>query len=372
MNDFRLQQLRDTVDRQSDGKVLSVFCRTDPREPENSGEHPGWMISLKNGIRDALEAIDPGHESHKVAQRLAEEAERRILETPAHERGRSIACFLSEDGLIDELHTFQIPVRDGFVTFDSGPVVWPIVDVVDRGQRTGIVLMSNDNIRLLEWFDGTAEDIEPSDREDDFGTHDDDTRAHIVNFMDRVKEWRNQFQADSIADIADAVSKLGYDRLIVAADGELGSHFESSMPDPLGESLIEIVPINLIDHTSADVAEHLDERLREDWRESVGTVADQALARVKAADRGAGGPDETLLALSEGRVGHVIFDPYLETKSEILSDGAIQAIEDAGEASIQEALVEVALRTDARMSSASAEEVPALAEAGGVLATLRY
>ena len=39
---------------------------------------------------------------------------------------------------------------------------------------------------------------------------------------------------------------------------------------------------------------------------------------------------------------------------------------------IQEALVEIALRTDARISSASVEEVPALAEAGGVLATLRY
>lgn len=59
------------------------------------------------------------------------------------------------------------------------------------------------------------------------------------------------------------------------------------------------------------LAGHLDERLREDWRESVIAVAEQALARVEAADRGTGGPDETLLALSEGRVGHVVFDPYL-------------------------------------------------------------
>ena len=372
MNDLRIQQIRDLVDRQCDGKVLSVFCRTDPREPENMGDNPGWMINLKNGVREALETIEPGHESRQAAERLAQEVERRIQELTAHERGRSVAFFLSEDGKVDEFHTFQIPVRDGYVTFDSGPVVWPIVDVIDRGQRTGIVLLSNDNVRLLEWFDGTAHEIQSSDPEDGSATISDESRARLEAFQEDVKEWGNQFTANTGTVIADAVSKLGYDRLIVAADGELGSQFESTMPAPLKEHLIEIVPINLIDHSAADVADHLDERLREDWRESVIAVAEQALARVEAADRGTGGPDETLLALSEGRVGHVVFDPYLETKSDTLSDGARQAIEDAGEASIQEALVEIALRTDARISSASIEEVPALAEAGGVLATLRY
>ena len=48
MNDLRIQQIRDLVDRRSDGKVLSVFCRTDPREPENMGDNPGWMINLRN------------------------------------------------------------------------------------------------------------------------------------------------------------------------------------------------------------------------------------------------------------------------------------------------------------------------------------
>jgi len=372
MNDLRLQEIRDLVDKQSQGKVLSVFCRTDPRDPENTGENPGWIIEMRNGVREALEAIGSGHESHQVAERLAEEAERRIQEVDGHERGRSVAYFLSEDGTIDELHTFQIPVREGYVTFDSGPVVWPIVDVIDRGQRTGIVLLSNDNVRLFEWFDGTAHEIEPSETEGDSGTEDDEGRARLEAFQDRVKEWRSQSTPNTVTTISDAVSKLDFDRIIVAADGELGSDFESSMPPPLKEHLIEIVPINLIDFTAADVADHLDERLREDWRESVIAIADQALARVKAADRGTGGPDETLLALSEGRVEHVIFDPYLETKSDILSDGARQAIEDAGEASIQEALVEMALRTDARISSASVDEVPALAEAGGVLATLRF
>lgn len=385
MNKSRLQELRALVDRDSEGPVLSVFCRTDPRDPENRSEHPGWAINLKNGIRDAIAKVDPGHDSHQTALKLGAEAERRLQSASSSDRGRSVALFLGADGSIDEFHTFQIPVRHGYVTFDSGPVVWPMVDVIDRGQRTGIVLMSNDHIRLLEWFDGNAHDLEASTYDLELGdwkeyrgaARANPTRGQqsVVNteaFKDRVKEWRNRFTRDCATSIAEAADELDFERLIVAADGELGTEFESAVPDSLRDRLIEIVPVNLIDQSAREVADHLDGHLREDWRKSVGEVADQALARVKAADRGAGGPDESLLALSEGRVSHLIFDPYLETKSDILSDGARKAIEDAGEASVQEALVELALRTDARISSASVDEVPALAEAGGVLALLRY
>jgi len=385
MTKTRLQELRGLVDRDTGGTVLSVFARTDPRDPENSSEHPGWSINLKNGIRDATASAGDDHEAHQTALKLGAEAERRLHAASAAERGRSVALFLSADGSIDEFHTFQIPVRQGYVTFDSGPVVWPMVDVIDRGQRTGIVLMSNDHIRLLEWFDGNAHDIESSTYDLELGdwkeyrgaarANPNRGQQSVVNteaFKDRVKEWRNKFTRDCAVSIAEAADDLEFERLIVCADGELGTEFEAAVPDSLRERLIDIIPVNLIDQSANEVADHVDERLREDWRKSVGEVADQALARIKAADRGAGGPDETLLALGEGRVSHLIFDPYLDTKTDVLSDGARRAIEDAGEASIQEALVELALRTDARVSSASIDEVPALAEAGGVLALLRY
>lgn len=364
--------------------MLSVFCRTDPRDPENSSETPGWAISLKNGLREVVEATGSNGD-RQVAQRLADEAERRLQNASAGERGRSVALFLGANGTIDELHTFQIPVRQGYVAFDSGPVVWPMVDIIDRGQRTGIVVMSSDHIRLLEWSDGIAHDIETSTYDLELGdwkqyrgaARANPTRGQqsVVNteaFKDRLQVWRNRFARDSAASIAEAAGDLDLERIIVAADGELGAGFEAAAPGALKERLAEVVPVNLIDLSAAEIAEHLDQNLRDAWRSSVGEAAGQALNRVKAADRGAGGPDETLLALGEGRVSHLIFDPYLQTKPASLSEGARRAIENAGEASIQEALVELALRTDARISSASVDEVPALSEVGGVLALLRY
>ena len=122
----------------------------------------------------------------------------------------------------------------------------------------------------------------------------------------------------------------------------------------------------------AEAAQHLDPYLREAWRLRVNRVADDALERIRAGSRGAGGADEAVIALTEGRVEHLVVDPYIEEKAETLSDGARRAIEDAGEPSVQEALVELAIRTDAQVSSASVDEVPALAQSGGVLALLRY
>ena len=116
----------------------------------------------------------------------------------------------------------------------------------------------------------------------------------------------------------------------------------------------------------------LDPHLRQAWRDEVSGDGARALESSKAGGKGVAGPNEVLIALSEGRVEHLLLDPYLEADEAGLDDASRAAIEEAGEASVQEAMVELALRTNARVSSASVEEVPALGEAGGAIATLRY
>jgi Bacterial archaeo-eukaryotic release factor family 10 len=383
LNSQLITELRELIDERADGPVLSAFCRTDPRDPANKGESPGWLVALKNGLRDAVSSSNGEHEGGEAARKLGAEAERRLTEISAAERGRSVALFLSADGLINALHTFQIPVREDFVCLDGGPVIWPMVDVLDRGRRTGLVLISHDRIRLLEWRDGHAEELETSTYDLELGDwreyrgasrsgHGQSAVSHERAYDDRVAEWRARFIKAAGKNISEGTRELGFERLLVAGEGDLGREFTEALPSELRGLVAEVVPTNLIDLSPAEAAQHLDPHMREVWRARVNRVADDALERVQAGGRGAGGADETLLALAEGRVEHLLIDPYLKTKAETLSDGARQAIEDAGEASIQEALVELAIRTDAQVSSASVEEVPALAEAGGVLALLRY
>ena len=129
---------RDLIDRETDGPVLSVFCRTDPRDPANVSDTPGWLVALRNGLRDAAATVEGDHEATEAIRRLSKEAEKRLTGASAHERGRSVALFLSADGTIDIFHTFQIPVRDDFVALEGGVVIWPAMDLLDRGQRTGL------------------------------------------------------------------------------------------------------------------------------------------------------------------------------------------------------------------------------------------
>jgi peptide subunit release factor 1 (eRF1) len=260
-----------------------------------------------------------------------------------------------------------------------------MVDVIDRGQQTGLVLMSHDRIRLLEWADGHAEDLEYSVYDLELGDWRDyrgpapanparaqQSASHAESYSDRVEAWRAKFSKAAAANIAESASDLGMRRLVIAADGDLGKDFVEALPQGTRDLVIAQVPTNLIDMSAAEAAEHLDPHLRDAWKEKVNAIAADAIERAKAGGKGAVGPDEVMLALAEGRVEHLLLDPYLELDERDLSEGARQAITDAGEASFREAAVEAAIRTHAAVSSASVDEVPALAENQGIVALLRY
>jgi hypothetical protein len=384
-NQQRVEELRQLIDQESEGPVLSVFCRTDPRDPANSSETPAWAIALKNGLTHVAGFHEGDHGKEQSVRKLCAEAERRINGASAADRGRSVALFLGGNGEVDSFTTFQIPVRQDYVTVDSGPVVWPMLDVIDRGQRTGLVLLSGDRIRLLEWWDGRTRDLEESTFDLELGdwhqyrgparpqgTVAGGGVSNVSAYDDRVEVWRTRFVKAAAKAIAESANELGFDRLVAAAEGELGDGFNEALPAEMRSKLATTVHLNLIDMSAAEAGAALDPHLRQAWRDEVAGDAGRALEKSKAGERGAAGADQVLLALNEGRVEHLILDPYLETDQAVLSDDSRAAVEAAGEASVQEALVELALRSNARVSSASTEEAPALTEAGGVLALLRY
>lgn len=385
MSEESLARLRELIDAETDGPVLSVFSRTDPRDPANSSETPGWKIALKNGLKQAEAEAEANGARAEAVRKLGKAAEQRIDGASAHDRGRSVALFLSEDGSLDYFHTFQIPVRADMVALDAGAVVWPMVDVIDRGAQTGLVLMSHDRIRLLDWADGHADDLEYSVFDLELGDWRDYRGPAPANparaqqsanqsdaYSDRVEEWRSRFSKAAAKNIAESSQELGMKRLVIAADGDLGRDFVEALPAGTREIVVATVPTNLIDMSAAEATDHLDPHLREAWKEKVNRVADQAIERSRAGGKGAVGPDEVLLALNEGRVEHLLLDPYLEVDGKDLSDGGRQALSDSGEASFREAAVEMAIRTDAQVSSASVDEVPALSDVGGIVALLRY
>ncbi|HNC16363.1 MAG TPA: hypothetical protein PLV77_10710, partial [Solirubrobacterales bacterium] len=99
-NQKRVEELRELIDQESEGPVLSVFCRTDPRDPANSSETPAWAIALKNGLNHVAGFHEGNHGKEQTVKKLCAEAERRINGASAADRGRSVALFIGGDGKV--------------------------------------------------------------------------------------------------------------------------------------------------------------------------------------------------------------------------------------------------------------------------------
>ena len=46
-----MDQIRDLALRRPGTPVLSVYVRTDPRDPANTAAVPGWLVELRNSLR---------------------------------------------------------------------------------------------------------------------------------------------------------------------------------------------------------------------------------------------------------------------------------------------------------------------------------
>ena len=115
--------------------IVSVFARTDPRDPSNTTTTPGWQIALRDGLSALTERLEAsGERTDRLAFRpLRERIEKELLELDGAERARSVALFVDIGGDRFELFSLQLPVRRDLVIADSRPFVSPLVDIADRG-----------------------------------------------------------------------------------------------------------------------------------------------------------------------------------------------------------------------------------------------
>lgn len=128
--------IRDLAVRRPGTPVLSVYVRTDPRDPANTATPPGWLVELRNGLREVTRTAE---EADARGQRLAlrdlrERVEREIVALRPAERGRGLAWFVTADAALDQRFTLQLPPHGTLVRWDDYPFVSPLADVADQGR----------------------------------------------------------------------------------------------------------------------------------------------------------------------------------------------------------------------------------------------
>jgi hypothetical protein len=365
------ESLRELLRWEPEHGVLSAYVVIDPADRSE-----GWRIELRNQLR-ALDRESLAHDARVALDATVERVLDRFPPDSPLPRGRIQAGFIevaAKPGR-EEWFSLQLEGPSTEVTHGRRPSVGGLLTLVDEGEPRGVALVSGERVRLLHWELGWLSELEnweievfsldwrerKSQRPGDPARVQGSTSSGRDQFGQRMDHNRERFlkEAGRLA-----VERLdpGDAELLAFGDPEHVREFAAGG----GELVRACGALNLISAPASELEAQIGEAVRELNRRRELDLAERIKAEAAGGSRGAVGAEETLQALAEGRVDHLLYDSEAALEAELPSavkpDGLTPA----------ERMVELALATSARITPAEGDAAEALAEVGGVAALLRY
>lgn len=380
------EKLKHLANGTFENPVLSVYVRCDPRDPANASPPYAWEIELRNALREVESQVESdGARDHRLGfAKLRDEVLRSLIDGDPNVRGRSVIWFVDSSGTtIERLEGLHLPVRHTCAVWDVRPYISPLVEWLDHGVTTGIVLLGAEEVHALEWANGRIPEQPGSTFElelgewRDYGTGGSSVpgraqhkNSHLEHFEARVDSHRHRLYAQAGHAVDQRAGELGWERVVLIGEGQYLSAFDEVLPESLKRRIVERIDHN-VSRDDAHAIEALLDPVLELQRTGRATHAiEEAQRRAKSGGAATLGPDETLVALTEGRVDHLVLDPAFDFSG--LAAVFDQLPIEGPSTLLAERAVEVATGTGAHVSAIDAEDAPALAEAGGMAALLRY
>jgi Bacterial archaeo-eukaryotic release factor family 10 len=372
--------------------VLSVYVGVDPRAEASA--RPPWVVSLDHELaafRARLRQEGPHERWVAFDRRLRELAPAlaRVVDATEHGRGRALFAAVGSG----EVHSIAVQtVLPTGATLGEVAHVLPLL-AADEGAPMGIVLVGRDIVRALEARLGAivelaSFDVEPSvangpERKGPAASN--PLRAqHVVSQRERYERHVEAGHRGLLEKAAEAVSGLaverGWELAVVAGDPrgggplleELRRHgIESELVD---RDLAELRPAQALDKLAPILASF---RRRRDLG-LVQRARDAALS----GGRGALGLADTLTALAEGGVDHLLLDGSRDIvgavgpEGELLPAGIVPPGVTGSELRSEPLLADRAalraLESGARVTVVDGEAALSLADADGIAALLRW
>lgn len=374
-----MELMRELATLRPGNHVLSVYAHTDPRDPANTGDTPAWLVQLRNHLRDATR--EESRDRRVALRELSERVELELSVLDPNERARGLAWFLTPDGALDRRFSLQLSPRSTLVRWDERPYVSPLVDVVDRGRPTGLVLVGAEAVRLLHWEVGQVAEparslYEPEQRDwrdyDAYvGRAGGSAAMHVATFDQRIEEWRQRFLNDAAAATSQQVTELGWQRIVVAGERRIADSFIEQLPASVRDRVIATLDANLLWEEPAATAERLENVLDEAWRREAHQLVDRAVQTAKAGGTAALGWTEVLDCLIQHRVDHLLFAADASPDPELLAPPIREALGWPARDMVVERAVEHAVASGAAITAAQ-DDIPPLRQADGAVAILRY
>ena len=325
-----------------------------------------WRLELRDGLDRAVDSVAGADRD----QRLAVEATVKRIEDerfldPGEVKGRGLFGFIEVGGKPGEERWYasQLAPRRTEAHYGGRPQVGPLLATLDDGAPAGVAAVSGERVRLFDWHLGRLEQLHawelevfsldwrerkaPGPRS---GGRLPSAAGHD-QYDQRLEANRERFahQAGALARVS--AGNRNWHQILVFGDHRYAGHFADGFADRC--ELHHVEATDLVAQPVPMIAERVDRLLPELNRERERALVARITEAAYAEARSAFGAQETLQALEQGRVEHLVYDAGL---------GGEQV----------EPMIELALATGAAVTPVEGESATELVKRGGVAALLRY
>jgi len=345
-----------------DHGVVSVYIDVDPGDRGG-----GWRIGVRDGLDRAVAAAAEGDRETRLA--VAATA-RRILDElatePADDRPRGLIGFAeaSREPGEERWYGAQLPPRRTQARYAPRAHLAPLIALLDDGAALGVVAVSAERIRLFDWRLGRT--VEVGDWELELASDDwrerrsprsrDPAAAQLVSSSgrdqheQRLESNRERFARRTGELVGARARERGWREVLMFGDeryaGPLAGGFPGDGPRHVDSADLVPMPTGRVSARIAELMPALN-RAREDAL--LARIAEAAFAEARSAF----GEQETLQALEQGRVEHLLYDAELDGPE-------------------LERMVALAFSTGAAITPVEGESADRLAAREGFAALLRY
>lgn len=375
--------------------VLSIYVTLDRRERAEAGPNSPWELRMRHQlgqVRDRLKQDGPREHWKALTDRLDElrlELER-LLDPSASGQGRALFAAVA-NGEVRSV-SLQVPLTDQ-VVLEPRAYLRPLVAAWSTAGPAGAVSVSADELRVVDLRFGLAEvvdtiqhpsTIEQRELKGPAGANPALPQQSVSQhdlFERREEDKLLRSLRAAGPRLAELVKRRGWDELALTGEAPLVQALREGLPPSLPAEVITLDhPVNSL--PPAKLAGTVAPALAAARQRRHRALAEHARNSALSANAGACGLGETLGALQQGRVAHLLLATgrqWSGTRTPdgfLTPDGEVPPGQDPAELSpephLAERMLELAFRDGGRVTMLDPDAAAPLADADGIGAVLRW
>jgi hypothetical protein len=318
----------------------------------------------------------------------------RMLEIASHGRGHALFAPVTQKDRVETIDV-QLPLPTTLY-FAKGANIRPLIQALDEGRPAGMVTVHRDGAHVFEWRLDETEEIEkhafdmasdewremkgPSDPNPMRGQQ---SASHKDHYEKRVDANRQRFLKDIAARLGHQIVDRKWERLVMFGDARLTRPLVAEVPQASIDRVEVFFDDRVVDDSSpARIQEATAAILHEAQKQREVAMVRRAKELALARSRACLGLRDTLEALNQSRVQHLIFDASRTYTGFSTIDGQLFRERDklavqAGlmlqpEPLLIDRMTKRALETNAKVTPVEEQAAIDLADYDGIAALLRW